>query len=132
GPFRTLDISGDLDWDAQSTDGTTFQGQLDNHISSWELTAGARARLPLLSWLHLEARAAVGGARTHVRISDTTMSTSIADAGNASVFATGVGFAALPKVGRSVRMGFELELGYQQTTATHVSATPENRPPPEL
>lgn len=137
GPFHTLDLSGDVDFDDQSTDGTTFQGQLDNHISSWELTAGGRARLRLVSGLHLEARVGLGGARTHVRIADAyRMTTAIEDGGNATVLSTGLGFAFLPRLTRSdrhaVHLGVEIELGYQQTTATAISATPQDRPPPEL
>lgn len=137
GPFHAIDVSADLDFEAGSADGDTFQGQLDNTISSWQLTAGARARLPLTSWLLVQARAALGGARTHVRIADaSTMQTAIADGGNSTVAAAGLGLALLPRLTEPDRhafhLGVEIELGYQQMTATPIHATPENRPPPDL
>jgi hypothetical protein len=136
GPFRVLDISGEAGFDAGSTDGTTFD-QLDNHIESWALTAGARARLPLLSWLHLQARASVGGAHTSVRIADRSMPmTAIADSGNSLVGSTGIGLALLPRLTATDRgafhLGLDVELGYQTGTATTIHAYPENRPPEEL
>lgn len=137
GPFPVLDVTTELGFSRGSVDGTTFD-QLDNHISTWQLTAGARARLPILSWLHLQARAAVGGGKTKVRIADGSMSSNaIADGGAMSVAATGLGLALLPRMtsrGSSTRFfwGIEAEVGYQTTTATSVRAYPEDRPAPDL
>jgi hypothetical protein len=136
GPFHTLDVTGEAGFDAGSTDGTTFQ-QLDNHIETWEVTAGARARLPLLSWLHLQARASVGGAHTSVRIADGSMPmTAIADSGNSMVASTGIGLGILPRLTEADRgafhVGVDIELGYETATATTIRAYPENRPSEDL
>lgn len=137
GPFPVLDITTELGFGKSDVDGTTFQS-LDNHISTWQLTAGARARLPLRSWLHLQARAAVGGGKTRVRIADGSRpNVAIADGGAMSVAATGLGVAVVPRLssrGSRTRFfwGVEAEVGYQTATATHVTATPEDRMSPEL
>ena len=136
GPFHPLDVTAELGFDTGATDGTTFD-QLQNHIRTWELTAGARARLPILSWLHLQGRAAVGGAHTRVRIADRAMSeTAIADSGNGMVAGAGLGLAVLPRLTPSDRgafhLGVEIELGYQASTATTIHAYPENRPAEDL
>jgi hypothetical protein len=137
GPFPVLDVTTELGFARGAVDGTTFD-QLDNHISAWQLTAGARARLPLLSWLHVQARAAVGGGKTRVRIADATMpEIAIADGGAMSVAAAGLGLALLPRLSpqRSrtrLFWGVEAEVGYHTATATSVRATPEDRPPAEL
>jgi hypothetical protein len=137
GPFPVLDITTELGFARSSVDGSTFQS-LQNHISTWQFTAGARARLPLLPWLHLQARAAVGGGKTHVRIADASMpSIAIADDEWMSVAATGLGLALLPRMtsrGSNARFfwGIEAEVGYQTATSTSVIATPEDRMPPEL
>ncbi len=136
GPLPVLDITTELGFDSASSKGQTFQ-QLDNEISSWQLTAGARARLPLRSWLHVVGRADVGGGRTSVRIADGAMSEiAVADRGATMVASTGLALAVLPRLSgvdsRGFFLGFELELGYQVATATTIRAIPEDRPEPEL
>ena len=137
GPFPVLDVTTELGFARGAVDGTTFD-QLDNHMSTWQLTAGARARLPVLSWLHVQARAAVGGGKTYVRIADDVMpGIAIADEGRMAVAATGLGVALLPRMtsrGSSARFfwGLEAEVGYQVASATRVDAVPEDRPAPEL
>ena len=128
-----LHVSAELGFDGGSADGTTFQ-QLDNHVATWSLLAGARARLPVVSWLHVTARASVGGGRTSVRIADQGMTTAISDRAVTQVASTGLGLSLLPvlKRGSRFRVGFEVELGYQVTTATSVHAYPEDRGPAEL
>jgi hypothetical protein len=133
GPFGPAAISTELSWDAGSVDGTTFQ-QLDNHISTWSVNAGARARVPLLSWVHLQGRASVGAGRTTVRIADMATGAAISDRSMTTVAQTGIGVGIMPRLqqGKAFRIGFELELGYQTATSTGVRAYPENRPEPEL
>lgn len=135
GPFPVMDVTTELAFESGSTDGSTFAGQLQNHIESWQVTAGARARLPIFSWLLLQARGAVGGAHTTVRISDNAMG-GIHDSGNGMVAAGGLGLSLLPRVTsrqhNAVHLGFEIEVGYQVATATTIHADPDGRPPEEL
>lgn len=136
GPFRPLDVSGVLGIARGTVDGETFD-QLENHIGTWAVTAGARARLPLLSWLHLQARGAVGGGKTWVTIADRQMpSIAIADDGRTAVASAAVGLALLPRLSPRERGGFwwgvDAELGYHVATAMTVHAIPEDRPPAEL
>lgn len=135
GPFPVLDVTAELGFESGSTDGTAFAGQLDNHIGTWQITAGARARLPIFSWLLLQARGAIGGAHTSVRISDTSMS-GVSDSGNGMVAAGGLSLSLLPRVTSrqksAVHMGLEIELGYQVATAIALHAYPQDRPPEEL
>jgi hypothetical protein len=137
GPFPFLDVTTELGFAKGDVDGTTFQS-LDNQIGAWQLTAGARARLPLLPWLHLQARAAVGGGRTRVRIADASMpSIAIEDRSTMAVASGSLGLALLPRMtsrGSSPRVftGVEVAVGYHTASATDVTATPEDRMAPEL
>jgi hypothetical protein len=133
GPFDDLAVSAELSFDAGSVDGTTFQ-QLDNHVSTWAISAGARARLPVLSWLQVQGRAALGAGRTTVRIADQMTGGAIEDRAATAVASSGVGLAVMPTLRRGSRFRFVLdaELGYQTTTSTGVRAYPEDRPAPEL
>ncbi len=134
GPFPRLTVSAELAFDAGAVDGTTFQ-QLDNHISTWAVTAGGRARLPLWSWLQLQGRAALGGGRTTVRIADAQMdTTAISDRSATAVATAGVGVALMPVLQRRSRLRFviDAELGYQAATSTGVHAYPVDRAEPEL
>jgi len=127
-PFRPIDVTAELAWDAGSTDGTTFQ-QLANHIGTWELTAGTRARLPVFPWLAVQARAAIGGAHTRVTIDNMAgPSTAISDAGNTMVASTGLGLALIS----TFHLALEAEVGYQVSTAATIHAYPENRPAEDL
>ena len=132
GPLPALDVVAAIGFGAGDVDGTTFD-QLANHVSTWQLTAGARARLPLRPWLHLQARAGVGGGKTSTRIADDTMpDVAIADDGRTLVASTGAGLAIVPRLGRSAWWGVEAEVGYHAATATEVRAGPEDRAAPEL
>jgi len=94
--------------------------------------------LPVFSWLHVQARASVGGGKTYVRIADDTMpEIAIADDGKMAVASTGLGLAVLPRLSpRGSRgrlfLGIEAEVGYHTATAIGVHAYPEDRPSPEL
>jgi hypothetical protein len=136
GPFPVLDVAAELGFGRGSADGTTFD-QLTNDISTWEITGGARARLPILSWLHLQARAALGGGRTSTTIASTYMTdVAIYDRDSIAVASTGIGLALLPRLTSKDRSGFwwgvEAELGYHTSTATEITATPRDRQPEEL
>jgi hypothetical protein len=136
GPFPVLDVAAELGFGRGSADGTTFD-QLTNDISTWEITGGARARLPIVTWIHLQARAALGGGRTTATMSSTYMSdVAISDRGKIAVASAGVGVALLPRLTAKNRSGFwwgvEAELGYHTSTATEITATPRDRQPEEL
>lgn len=136
GPFGPLDVAAGIGLESATVDGETFD-QLDNHIGTWALTAGARARLPLLSWLHVQARGAVGGGKTWVTIADRRMPTvAIADDGRTAVASAGVGLALLPRLSPRERgglwWGVDAELGYHVATGMAVDAIPEDRPSAEL
>ncbi len=135
GPFPVADVTVGLAVERTAADGETFD-QLFNRIETWQLTGTARARLPIRSWLLVQARASIGGGETSVRISDRFMTTSIYDDGAMAVAGAGLGLAILPRLtrrdSRRFHVGFETELGYQVTSARTIHATPEDRPPPEL
>ncbi len=135
GPFDALDLSAEAGFDVGTASGTTFQ-QLESSMTTWQVSAGARARLPLVSWFHVTGRASVGGGRTEVWIRDMTTSTGIYDNGTTFGAQAALGVSLLPRLTspgqRGVFLGLVLELGYQASTAISVQAIPEDRPAPEL
>jgi len=135
GPFAALDLSAELGMDGSSTSGTTFQ-QLSSDISTWEITAGGRARLPIFRWLHVSGAAQIGGGRTHVAIRDMATSSGIANVDTTFGARAALGVSLMPRVSKpnahAVFLGLDLEVGYQVSTAVPVRATPEDRPAPEL
>jgi len=136
GPLPVLDIAAEVGFGRGSADGTTFD-QLSNNVSTWELTAGARARLPIVSWLHLQARAALGAGKARTEIASMSQpGIAIADGGGIAVASTGIGLALLPRLTSRDRAGFwwglEAELGYHTSTATEVTAMPQDRASEEL
>jgi len=135
GPFEALDLSAELGFEAGSTHGTTFQ-QLASDITTWQVFAGGRARLPIFDWLHVTGRGAVGGGRTYVAVRDMTTSSGIPDQATTFGAQAAVGLSLLPRLtgagDKAVFLGLDFEVGYQATTAMSVGAYPEDRPPPEL
>jgi hypothetical protein len=136
GPLPVAVVTAIVIAEEAGADGRTFD-QLVNRIDTWQVTAGARARVPIRSWLLAHARAGIGGGRTTVRIADAAMpGGAVRDRGAIAVATGGVGLAVLPRLTRRERrglhLGAELELGYQVTTAPEIHAVPEDRPPPEL
>jgi hypothetical protein len=136
GPLPDVSLAGEVGMARASAEGMTFQ-QLHNHLATWEVTAGVRARVPVWDWLHLQGRAAVGGGAARVRIADAAMpTTAIADRDARLVATTGLGLALLPQRSSPGRSGWwwgvELELGWHAGTSPTVHAAPEDRPPPEL
>lgn len=130
-----LALSAELGFDAATTSGTTFQ-QLDNDLSTWQVSVGGRARLPIFDWLHAFGRASVGGGRTHVAIRQMNVASGIADVETTFGAQAALGVSLLPRMtsrdSPAVFLGLDVELGYQATTAMTVYATPEDRPAPEL
>jgi hypothetical protein len=135
GPFPVADVAAGLGFARTSGEGETFD-QLFNQLDTWAFTGSARLRVPLRSWLLVQARGLVGGGKTSVRIADRTMTTSVHDDGAALLAGTALGVAVLPRLTRSesrrFHLGFETELGYLVTSARTIHATPEDRPAPEL
>jgi hypothetical protein len=135
GPFPVADVTAGLGFEHAGAEGETFD-QLVNELDTWALTGSARLRVPLRSWLLVQARGTLGGGKTSVRISDRVMQTAIHDDGAMAVGGASVGLAVLPRLTRAgsrrFHLGFETELGYQVTSPRTIHATPEDRPAPEL
>lgn len=136
GPFDALELTGELGFERAAADGTTFD-QLDNELRTWMFTAGARARLPVWSWLHVGGRVHLDAGKTTIRIADMRMATNAIEDGGGFVGAgAGVGLTLLPRLSPprsgAFFMGVEVELGYQVATTTEVRAQPQDRPPEEL
>jgi hypothetical protein len=102
-----------------SADGTLFQ-TITTGISSFTMYGMARARYRLMRYVRASARAAVGGSRASVDLTDQA-GQKVSDSGWSALASGALGVEVTSREDRRATIGLRLELGYTRVTGASVA-----------